>query len=157
MTRNALRGAVLALTVLAAAGCAGPKKVEPPKVIATLEAAADVNPDPSGRPSPVMVQLYELKAAGRFNGADFFSLFERASATLGQDLQQKDEVLLAPGERKTVNLQFREGSSHLGVVAGYRSFETARWREVVDTPVDTVTRVLIRVDRAAVSIQPAGR
>lgn len=157
MTRTPMRGAILALTVLALAGCAGPKKVEPPKVLATLEAATDVNPDPSGRPSPVMVQLYELKAAGRFNGADFFSLFERASATLGQDLQQKDEVLLAPGERKTVNLQFREGSSHLGVVAGYRGFETARWRAVVDTPVDTVTRVLIRVDRAAVSIQPTGR
>lgn len=157
MTRTALRGAFLALTVLSIAGCAGPKKVEPPKVVATIEAAPDVNPDPSGRPSPVMVQLYELKAAGRFNGADFFSLFERASATLGQDLQQKDEVLLAPGERRTVNLQFREGSHHLGVIAGYRSFETARWRAVVDTPVDTVTRVLIRADRAAVILSPSGR
>jgi type VI secretion system protein VasD len=156
MTRTALRGAVLALTVLALAGCAGPKKVEPPKVVATLEAAPDVNPDPSGRPSPVMIQLYELKSAGRFNGADFFSLFERASAALGQDLQQKEEVLLAPGERRTVNLQFREGSSHLGVLAGYRNFETARWRAVVDTPVDTVTRVNIRADRAAVTVRPAG-
>ena len=157
MTRATLLRTLGALAALTVAACAGPKKVEPPRVTATIEATADVNPDPSGRPSPVMIQLYELKATGRFQGADFFSLFERASATLGPDLQQKDEVLLTPGERRTVHLQFREGSHHLGVLAGYRGVETAQWRAAVDTPVDTVTRVLIRADRAAVTIQPGGR
>jgi type VI secretion system protein VasD len=104
-----------------------------------------------------MVMLYELKSPGRFNGTDFFSLFERADTALAQDLQHKDEVLVAPGESRPINLQFQEGSRYLGVLAGYRNYETARWRAVVETPSDTVTRLVIRVDPAAVTILPGGR
>lgn len=157
MTRHGLARTTVILVALALAGCFGPKKVEPPKVAGRIEAAPGVNPDPTGRPSPVMVMLYELKSPGRFNGADFFSLFERADATLAQDLQHKDQVLLAPGESRPINLQFQEGSRYLGVLAGYRSYETATWRAVVETPPDALTRVVIRVEPAAVSIQPAGR
>jgi type VI secretion system protein VasD len=156
MTRNRLVLGVAALLVLALAGCFGPKKIDPPKVVGVIEAAPGVNPDPTGRPSPVMVMLYELKSPGRFNGADFFSLFERADTALAQDLQHKDEVLVAPGERRPINLEFQEGSRYLGVLAGYRGYETARWRAVIETPADTVTRVVIRVDPAAVTILPGG-
>jgi type VI secretion system protein VasD len=104
-----------------------------------------------------MVMLFELKSPGHFNAADFFSLFERADTALAQDLQHKDEVLLTPGQTHTVNLQFKEGSRYLGVLAGYRSFETARWRAVADTPEDTVTHLTIRVEPSAVVIAPGGR
>jgi len=166
MARGSQTGipAFASLLLAALAGCAGlvscaspPPKVEPPRVVAALQAAADVNPDPGGRPSPIALTLYELKSAGRFNNADFFSVFERPDATLTTDLVRKEEVRLAPGEAKVVNLEFREGSRYLGVVAGYRRYEVARWRALVETPPDAVTRVTVRADALAVSITPSER
>ena len=56
------------LILLAAAGCAsGPKK--PAEVRLALQASADTNPDASGRPSPVVVRVYQLKNDAAFTAA----------------------------------------------------------------------------------------
>jgi tRNA-dihydrouridine synthase len=63
-------------------------------VAVTLTAGADANPDARGRASPLTVRVYAMKAPGPFEGADFFSLFEKDQATLGAELVQREEVLL---------------------------------------------------------------
>ena len=46
------------------------------KAAMTLVATADTNPDGSGRPSPIVVRVYQLKTDGAFKGADFFALYD---------------------------------------------------------------------------------
>jgi type VI secretion system VasD/TssJ family lipoprotein len=43
-----------------------------------LTGSDQLNPDLNGRPSPIVVRLFELKHPVTFENADFFSLYERA-------------------------------------------------------------------------------
>ena len=51
----------------------------------TLAATADSNPDATGRPSPVVVRVYQLKTDVAFKGAEFFALFDDDMKVLGPD------------------------------------------------------------------------
>ncbi|WP_122765927.1 type VI secretion system lipoprotein TssJ, partial [Pseudomonas viridiflava] len=63
-----------------------------------LTASDQVNPDLNGRPSPVVVRLFELKLPVAFENADFFSLYERAKESLAPDMVASEELELRPGE-----------------------------------------------------------
>jgi len=123
----------LVLTGVLLAGCA-PKPVVT-TVSLTLVAGADVNPDARGRASPLTVRVYALKSPGPFEGADFFSLFEKDQATLGAELVQREEMLLRPGETRTLDLTLPPDAKAIGVMAAFRDLDRARWREV--RPVQT--------------------
>ncbi|BEP66105.1 type VI secretion system lipoprotein TssJ [Variovorax sp. V35] len=96
----------------------------------TLTAGADANPDARGRASPLTVRVYALKTPGPFEGADFFSLFEKDQATLGAELVQREEMLLRPGESKKLDLTLPADAKAIGVMAAFRDLDRARWREV---------------------------
>jgi type VI secretion system protein VasD len=109
-------------------GCAS--KPKDTAVSLDLVAAADANPDARGRASPLRVRVYGLKTPGAFNEADFFSLFDKESATLGTDLVQREEVLLRPGESKQLSLKLSPDVKVIGVIAAYRDLDRAHWREL---------------------------
>jgi type VI secretion system protein VasD len=123
----------LGLTGVLLAGCA-PKPVVT-TVSITLVAGADANPDARGRASPLTVRVYALKSPGPFEGADFFSLFEKDQATLGAELVQREEMLLRPGETRKLDLTLPPDAKAIGVMAAFRDLDRARWREV--RPVQT--------------------
>ena len=84
------------------------------KAIMTITAGADTNPDATGRPSPVVVRVYQLKTDASFNGADFFALFDDDQKVLGAELISRDEFVLTPAERqhhRRHRLRSRLGSS----------------------------------------------
>ncbi|MDM0054658.1 type VI secretion system lipoprotein TssJ [Variovorax fucosicus] len=132
-TRRLPYGRSLAAALLVAwmlAGCAKPPVVIVTPVAMTVAAGADANPDARGRASPLTVRVYALKSAGPFEAADFFSLFEKDTATLGAELVQREEMLLRPGESKKIEMTLPADAKAIGVMAAYRDLDRARWREV---------------------------
>ncbi|MDR6521222.1 MULTISPECIES: type VI secretion system lipoprotein TssJ [Variovorax] len=127
-TRRHIAVLGLAGAGLLLAGCAAKPVVT--TVAVTLTAGADANPDARGRASPLTVRVYALKSPGPFEGADFFSLFEKDQATLGAELVQREEVLLRPGETKKLDFNLPPDAKSMGVMAAYRDLDRARWREV---------------------------
>ncbi|WP_159273685.1 type VI secretion system lipoprotein TssJ [Variovorax boronicumulans] len=127
-SRRRLAAFGLAAAGLLMAGCASKPVVTP--VSMTLTAGADANPDARGRASPLTVRVYALKTPGPFEGADFFSLFEKDQATLGAELVQREEMLLRPGESKKLDLTLPADAKAIGVMAAFRDLDRARWREV---------------------------
>ena len=114
------------------AACAGPPPPPPPtQVSGTIQAAANVNPSASKRPSPLLVRVYELKSAAAFNNADFMALYQRDQAELSTELVAKEEFVLAPGESKSYAKTLAPETRFLGVVAAYRDLEHAKWRSIV--------------------------
>jgi type VI secretion system protein VasD len=99
---------------------------------ASLQADEDLNPDLNGRPSPLVVRLYELKSLSVFNRADFFNLFEQDVALLGDELQMRDEFAFQPGEHRSLERDLRTDTRYLGILGAYRNIESARWRNSIE-------------------------
>jgi len=123
------RAALLASLV----ACAGPppKKPPPTMVQAIITVAPDVNPDASGRPSPVVVRLLELKNLDAFQSADFFALSERGKETLGAELLASDEFVLRPGEQRRIERPLQDDTRFVAAIAAFRDLDRAKWRTSV--------------------------
>jgi type VI secretion system protein VasD len=115
-----------------------------------LTASDQLNPDLNGRPSPIVVRLFELKHPVTFENADFFSLYERAKESLAPDLVASEEIELRPGETVEMKLSVEEGSRYVGILAAYRDLPETKWRYTVQvTPVE-VTNADLTLDQAGI-------
>jgi len=126
-------------------GCAGLFSKKPPPAPAVppapppkpgtlsidLTASATINPNANGRPSPLVVRLYELKARAQFETADFLSLYDKDQSVLGGDIVAREEFVFRPGESKSIRKALASETRFIGVVAAFRELERARWRDVV--------------------------
>lgn len=159
MTRiSALLCICLALVSLAGAtGCSKPS------INLAVASQPNVNPDFSGRPSPVVVKMYELRQEASFMAADFQPLFETPVQVLGADLIAADELVFTPGEARKVTYEPNGNTRFIGIVAGFRQMERGVWRVV--KPVDaesgnwvamelTDTSILLVPDKDAKKWEP---
>jgi type VI secretion system protein VasD len=125
--------ASLALIFLFASGCASsPEKTD--KARMTISALPAVNPDANGRPSPIVVRVYQLKAEDKFSDADFFELFDDDQKVLGADILGREEVTLSPGEDREVEYAVKRDAKFVGVMAAYRDIRNSQWRVVKPAP-----------------------
>lgn len=138
--------------VWGAALWAGCGSASPPLLQGSLKAEPATNPDLNGRPSPVVVRVYELKSLGSFNSADFFALFERESETLGADLVGREEYDLRPAETRPYRRQLQPDTRFIGVIAAFRDLENSRWRQVAPVPPKKAVTIAIGVEARAVSM-----
>jgi type VI secretion system protein VasD len=118
-----------------------------------LLAAADLNPSASNRPSPLPLRIFELRAATAFNKADFLPLYQAELQALGEELIAREELVLAPGETRTIQKVLDPATRFIGVFGAYRSFERAVWRAVAPVQVGKRHQLQIRAASLAVSIQ----
>lgn len=139
------------LTLLTACGGPPPKEEKPPPVLrVTLLAETDANRGPGGQALPVVVRLYELKAHGAFGGADFFSVYERESETLGGELIAREELTLVPGQTRKIQRPMDPQTRYLGVLGAFRDIDRANWRSMVPIPADQDVSVEVAVGPSAV-------
>lgn len=148
--------AVCLLACLLSACAAKPPKPEPAR--ARLVASEQVNPDESGRSSPIVVRLYQLRADGAFAAAEFFDLYAKEKEVLGESLVAREEYVLAPGETRELEIPLNAQTSYLGVLAAYRDIRAAQWRALTRAPEKTLTDLLgkdgvtITLDKNAVAL-----
>lgn len=135
--------------MVAAAGCGkappAPPAADAPITIAarpealaparmTLAAAADANPDGTGRPSPIVVRVYQLRSDAAFSRAEFVDLFDDEQMVLGPELITRDEYTLVPAERQIIAVSVQEETRFVGAIAAFRDIRNAQWRAVVPAP-----------------------
>lgn len=132
-------------------GCTSNPPVQPPPPPPTvinlkIEPAANLNADIKGNGAPVMLRVYELREPAGFNTADFFALFNNEKTTLGADLVRKQELLLQPGEAKTLSLSPDDTVQSVGFFAAFRTLDTARWRALVDVKTHQTQTLRLKLD-----------
>ena len=172
MTKMILRRRTLALFgvclgAISVGGCGKLRpKPEPPKAPLTIAAApnatvkapmtisttADINPDANNRPSPIVVRIYQLKTDAAFTAADFFTLFDDDKKALGPELISRDEFVLGPSERRTIDVTVASETRFVGAVAAFRDIRNAQWRVLVPAPKKGLT---MAVERARVVLSAA--
>ena len=147
-----LRSLTALVTTVLLAGCASLSPFSTiTKLNLTLTATDQLNPDLNGRPSPVVVRLFELKHAVAFESADFFSLYERARETLSPDLVSSEELELRPGETIELRLGIVGGGRYVGVLAAYRDLPQTRWRYTLPLAAARVTEVNLTLDQEGIA------
>ncbi len=139
------------LAVLAFAGCAT-KPLPPTEISGVVQAARNMNPSVSKRPSPLVVRVYELKTAAAFNSADFVSLYQRDQAELGADLVAREEMILNPGDSKPFAKIAAPETRFIGVFGAYRNVDRAKWRSIVAVQPNQKQRIMINADELAISV-----
>jgi type VI secretion system protein VasD len=127
---------------------AAPPPAPPPpatRVELAIEALPDINPDGTGRPSPLLVRVYQLKTVAAFEGADFFALYQNEPAVLAADLVHKAEFMLRPGERRPLDFEPRPEASALAAFAAFRNLDTAVWRATTPLTPHQTHRIELRI------------
>ena len=124
-------------------------------VRANISASGDVNPNRSGKPSPIVVQIYHLQASEEFENQDFFQLIDDGGSSLGGDLLLIEEVELQPGTELDYEAPLNEKTKYIGVVASFRDIQRAKWRDI--RPLKDLGGLLsgsftIKLDKLSVSI-----
>lgn len=138
------------LGVIAIGGCETPKS----QVTYSISAAAQINPDASNRPSPVVVRFYELKSSGIFESAEFFALFMEEAKTLGQTLIARKEVQIGPSETREIIEDLQPGTRAIGVVAAFRNLSSNQWRAVFPVKKGTSVPIEVTLGPNGISVKP---
>ncbi|MFT3818711.1 MAG: type VI secretion system lipoprotein TssJ [Rubrivivax sp.] len=105
-----------------------------PNAIFEVSADAAVNPDINGAAKPVLLRLYELKAAASFERASFLDLIEKDEAAIGADFVRREEWLIAPGEKRSIDRKGNADVRAFGLFAAFRDLERSSWRTSIDAP-----------------------
>jgi type VI secretion system protein VasD len=143
-------GVVLLACGIALAGGCGSST--PPLLQGSIKADPTTNPDLHGRPSPIVVRVYELKSLGAFDTADFFSLFDKESETLGSELVGREEYDLRPAEIRPYKRQLQPDTKFIGVVAAFRDLENSRWRQSAPVPAKRDVTLTVGIEARAVTV-----
>ncbi len=117
-----------------------------------IETSPDTNPDASGRASPVVVRVYQLRTDASFRAAEFFPLFDDDEAVLGEGLLSRDEYVLAPSESKTIEVSVSPETRFVGAIAAFRSIRDAQWRSIVAASPGGGLRISVERARIALSV-----
>lgn len=144
----------LALIIFTCSGCDRIFGEQPAKVIIEVEASKELNPDSNGRPSPVVVRLYQLKSADAFNSALFDDLYYDGDEILGADLITVREINVFPGTKELLPKEDTAlDAQYLGILAAYRDIDNAIWREAVATPNNKTVNIHLTLGQISIKAQ----
>ncbi len=156
-------GGVLVTLAALLSGCAHappppPPPPQPLDVEVRVVVAPDVNPNRSGRASPVFLRVFALRDQAKFQNAEFDDVTLRADATFAATLIGREERMVEPGSTISLTLKIDPATRLLGVVAEYSDLANSRWRATSPAPAGGLLAMfkdqslLIHVDRQAVSV-----
>lgn len=148
-----LKTLALGLCLLGLAGCSTLSPYSDlTKLDLVLDGSSELNPDLTGRPSPIVLRLMALKHPVAFENADFFSLYQRPREALAPDLITVEELELRPGETRKLKLSLEEGTRYVGLVAAYRNLPDTDWRYVIPVESQDTTHIELALDAEGIRV-----
>jgi len=134
-------------------GCGGAPPPLPPIMIdATITTAKDVDAGPGGVGAPTAIRIYQLGSSTRFKAVTFFPVFEKDVATLKDDLVKREDLLLGPGQSKTLGLTREDRVHAIGVFAAYRDYDHVAWSGAVEVPAHQASKLTVTAGRAGLNL-----
>lgn len=145
---------LLALVIATMAACASAPVPEKTLVAVSIAAVTNLNPTPDGRPSPLLLRIYQLRDTAKFNSSGFFALYENDDQTLGGELAGREELVVQPGQSVNINLgEVAQGVRYIGVFAAYRDLGQAVWRKSIDIPRGQSTKIAVSLSVNGLTVQ----
>ncbi|MCG8671492.1 MAG: type VI secretion system lipoprotein TssJ [Pseudomonadales bacterium] len=112
-----------------------------------------INPDESGRSSPLVVRVFELKDARQFQTEDFIGLFQESRERLGGDLIAERRLReLTPGIDHEEVLQLDDTVRYIGLLAEFVQYENAQARLVFPIEPNRTTKKIVWVNKTTIQL-----
>lgn len=160
--RRAWAGAALLALGIALGGCkSAPPPPPPPKPIdvrVSVVAAADLNPNRSGRASPVFLRVFQLRDASKFLNAEFDDATLHSDTALAGVVIAREERMIEPATTVALELKIDPDTRLLGVIAEYSDLANSQWRATSPAPPGGLLMLfkdqslVITLDRQAVTV-----
>jgi len=160
----------LAAVVLLVSGCFSSVRQElPVPVEISIAASESLNPTEQGRPSPVLLRIFELSGQTFFQSADFFTLLGEMEDAQHAEVIKVHEFMLMPGEVRLLRRRTELNTRFLAVAAAYQDLTGSLWRSLAVVPppyragrlwsanVSPEQRYRVVVGKKRVAIERAGR
>ena len=93
------------------------------------------NLDLSGRPSPTVVRVYQLRKEVDFKEAGFFDLYDQDKALLAGDLVAREELIVIPGSFLSQQFMLASETKFVAVMAAFQDTANAIQKQII--PVDS--------------------
>jgi len=100
-------------------------------------AASDINRNKKGEPSPVQVFIYGVKNRDNFSAENPLKLVSLPQHKASNDYVRISDLIIHPGEKKSLLLPLHSGSNTFAFVAAFREMENNQWsvlQEVDNSP-----------------------
>ena len=154
---------ILLIATLALFGCssdpekpapvAEPSPKAPPRTVQLHLVVSDqVNPDLNGRPSPIVIRIYELKSPGKFEEGDFYKLFENYDSHLGPELIASEEFHFKPGDVNIIKRTLSDETRYIAVSAAFRDINQAVWKDTIQLTDEKITDLLVFIEKLNISV-----
>jgi len=123
------------IAVASLSGCSTSARLELPVPIElSITASEALNPTAQGRPSPVLLRVYELSDATFFQAANFFTLLGEVENAQHAEVIKIHEFMLMPGEVRLLRRRTELNTRFLAVAAAYQDLPGSMWRSVAALP-----------------------
>ena len=123
------------LTILNMPGCSSNDLMgdDITDITLTIEITPEVNPDDTGRPSPVVLNIHEMKTGGNFRPANYIALFQNPEKQLGKDLINSTRIgPLVPGTTQTEKLKLDPATIRVGILGELNNYQKAKTMTAFD-------------------------
>jgi type VI secretion system protein VasD len=155
MLLNRLCIVVLTLAALPLISCASHGSNDRVPTRTLLSASNDTNPDLNGRPSPVVLRVFQLRGDSEFGRADFFALSLHEKDVLGASFLGVEEFELRPGEHLETRIPLSRDARYIGVIAEFRDINSTQWRVLRTRPSHSLfvsESVVVDIERGALTL-----
>ncbi len=98
-----------------------------------VRSTKDINPDISGKPSPVRLQIYQLKSDHLFMNTDYYSLNSDPKEALGTTYISHEEYEILPDAWVPIKeIELNAKTEAIGVLAFFNDMDNSEWRTAKD-------------------------
>jgi len=113
-------------------GCASSPAA--PDAPAKVRIAFSSRPDTNGG-APLKIRLFMLRSSSDFASADFYSLQNRASTLLGENLLDSNAFFLTRQTPRSLTASTPPvGTRYVGIIAEYQTIDRKVWRQLLTLP-----------------------
>jgi type VI secretion system protein VasD len=87
--------------------------------------SANQNPDHNGRPSPLVLRVYQLSDETLFKNSDFYDLYDDDTKILASSLKHKDEFSIPVGQTLINTLIVHPQAKYISILGGFQDLDNA--------------------------------
>lgn len=149
MNKNILFITIFSITIILS-GCVYHSS---PNITTTCVASKKINLNSSGRASPTVVKVLELRDKKQFLEAPYHNFLKNDYNFLGKDLQKSYEYILRPNTSITKDVKLSAETKYIGYIALFTRSDNINWKNIIVIPNQSSYDIRINLDNDGFKIK----